>query len=269
VQYFDDGDANLQEQVDELTAQQSELNGLVDATSADLATAHAQNAMLATQATTAQAEVRDLDNLLGATSADLATAYSVLATAQTDAADLSNLLGATSADLATAYSMLATAQTDVAEISAERDALLGLFPLIVDTSLTGVDVTGTYRVAWRPAYNSGLADIVLPNVSQVVIGTTPEGWLEVTLPGVLTADLTRTDGALFTMVDTTTVVPPVNGVDRVARVAITIYAGETVTAQDGTTTVTDLGMSVAVSTAATAGAPAGVALYGADLTPQS
>jgi hypothetical protein len=152
---------------------------------------------------------------------------------------------------------------------AEREALVAMFPMMVDTSLVGVDVTGPYAVRWIPVYNSGLADLALPNVTQITISSTAEGWLQVTIPGVINADLHRTDGALFTMVDAVTVVPPVDGVARLARVAITIYAGETATALDGTTTVTDLGMSIAISTPASGSAPAGVAMYGAELTPRS
>jgi hypothetical protein len=154
-------------------------------------------------------------------------------------------------------------------VTAERDALVAMFPMLITTSLVGVDVAGTYAVKWFPAYNSGLADLSLPRVAQVVIGHTEEGWLQVSIPGVVTAGLFGTDGALSTMVDTTTAVPPVDGVARIARVTVTIYAGETVTAQDGTTTVTDLGMSVAIATPAVGSAPAGVALYGATLTPQT
>jgi hypothetical protein len=150
-------------------------------------------------------------------------------------------------------------------VTAERDALVAMFPMIVDTSLVGVDVTGTYDVDWVPAYNSGLVDIALPSATQVTISPTAEGWMQVSIPGVVTADLARTDGALFTMVDTTTAVPPVDGVARTARVAITVYAGETVTDTAGVTTVTSLGMSVAISTPAFGSAPAGVALYGAEL----
>jgi hypothetical protein len=144
-----------------------------------------------------------------------------------------------------------------------------MFPMIVDTSLVGVDVTGTYAAYWFASYNYGLADIRLPGVAQIAITRTAEGWLNVTIPGVLSAGLMRTDGALFTMVDTTDAVPPVDGVARPARVAITIYAGETVTAADGTTTVTDLGLSIAISTPEFGTAPAAVALFGATLTPQS
>ena len=150
-------------------------------------------------------------------------------------------------------------------VTAERDALVAMFPMIVDTSLVGVDVTGTYAVDWIPAYNSGLGDIVLPSVTEVTVSRTSQGWMHVSIPGVVSADLARTDGALFTMVDTTTAVPAVDGVERTARLAITVYAGETTTDVDGITTVSTLGMSVAISTPALGGAPAGVALYGAEL----
>jgi hypothetical protein len=186
-----------------------------------------------------------------------------------DADALSAELVAAEAEQAVVSAQLTEATAQVAALTEERDALVAMFPMIVDSSLVGVDLAGTYTVAWMPAYNSGLADIALPSVRRISIRPTAEGWLQVEIPGVVTAGLSRTDGALFTMVDTTTAVPPVAGMTRLARVAITIYAGETVAAQDGTTTVTELGMSVAISAPAVGDAPAGVALYGAELTPQS
>jgi len=199
-----------------------------------------------------------------------------------DNIELGVQLDATSAELATSNAQISDLTVRIGDLVgqvddqlmvnetlvAERDALVAMFPMMVDTSLVGVDVTGPYAVRWIPVYNSGLADLALPNVSQIAISQTPEGWLQVSIPGVINADLHRTDGALFTMVDATTVVTPVDGVARTARVAITIYAGETATALDGATTVTDLGMSIAISTPASGSAPAGVAMYGAELTPQ-
>jgi hypothetical protein len=247
-------EADTDAQIAEVTEQRDALADENDALVADLEQVEADNAEL-----TADLEQVEADN--AELTADLARAQSAgvglgarLATATAQVDDLTEQVDAQ--------------QLAIEAVTAERDALVAMFPMVVDTSLVGVDVVGTYRAAWLPAYNSGLTGVTLPGAEQVTISETPEGWLQVVIPGVVTADLTRTDGALFTMVDTTTVVPPVDGVARIARVAITIYAGETITTQDGVTTVTDLGMSVAISTPAVGAAPAGVVLYGAELTPQ-
>jgi outer membrane murein-binding lipoprotein Lpp len=169
-------------------------------------------------------------------------------------------------DLTTTGDQLAT---DLAAARADRDALAKLFPVTVEPLLATADIAGTWDADWTRAYNQGLADITLPTITTMTIKEDANGWIHLTIPGVVTADLTRTDGALFTIVDTTTLVPAVNGTARTARLAITVYAAGTTVARNGTTTVTALGVSVAVSTPAVNGAPAGVALYGAELTPHS
>lgn len=250
IQYFgddtDDGATitRLTEERDELVVENADLLGDVEQLEAD-------NSLLGTE----------LDD----TSAELATATGQVGVLTSRVGDLTGQAATLTGQVDTLTGRIDTLQATNDAVAAERDALVAMFPMIVDTSLVGVDVTGTYAVDWIPAYNSGLVDIALPSVTQVTISPTAEGWMQVSIPGVVTADLARTDGALFTMVDTTTAVPPVNGVARTARVAITIYAGETVTDVDGATTVTSLGMSVAISTPAFGGAPAGVALYGAEL----
>lgn len=240
VQLVEGSETGDDARIAELTEQRDDLLG--------------ENAGLATEVASLETEAALLEAELDGLAAELATAR------VQDAISSERI-----ADLTTEVDGL---QAIIDSVTDERDALVSMFPMIVDTSLAGVDVTGTYTVRWLPAYNSGLSDIALPGVGQVTIGRSSEGWLEVNIPGVVTADLARTDGALFTMVDTTTAVPAVNGVARTARVAITIYAGETVTTVDGSTTVRDLGMSIAISTPAVANAPAGVALYGAELTAQ-
>lgn len=172
------------------------------------------------------------------------------------------------ADLTATDIALADQVTATETVVAERDELAALFPLTVDTTLRGRNIVGTYDIEWLPAYNSGLADIALPTVRQLTISRTGEGWLRVDIPGVVRAELMRTDGALFTMVDSTTAVPAVNGVPRVARVAITVYADDTTTTVGGATTVEELGLSIAISTDDVGTVPGGVALYGAELTPQ-
>jgi hypothetical protein len=268
-QYFNDDTADYQAQVSDLTEQRNALvvqngnlrtdvDGLEAANaqlSSDKAQFAANNAQLAVNNAQLQAQSDAVSADLAAAQNQNSTLSTELAVATTQVNGLNNQVN----------DLKATNEG----VTAERDALAAMFPMLVDTSLVGVDVAGTYAVKWFPAYNSGLPDISLHGVAQVVISRTDEGWLQVRIPGVLTAGLFGTDGALSTVVDTTTAVPPTNGVARTARVAVTIYAGATVTAADGTTTVTELGMSIAITTPAAGDAPAGVALYGAALTPQT
>jgi len=250
IQYFgDDSDdaariTQITEERDDLVVENAGLLANVEQLEAD-------NDVLGTELDETSAELATAAGRVGALTGEVGTLTGEVGTLTEQVGTLTDQVGAL------------TATNDA--VTAERDALVAMFPMIVDTSLVGVDVTGTYAVDWIPAYNSGLTDIVLPNVTHVTISPTAEGWLQVSIPGVVAADLARTDGALFTMVDTTTAVPPVDGVARTARVAITVYAGETVTDVAGTTTVSSLGMSVAISTPASGNAPAGVALYGAEL----
>jgi len=215
-----------------------------------------------------QADSAALDLEMTAVNAELEAAESRISSLSGDVEEIRNANEALTADLATTDIELA-GQVEVTEVVvAERDALAALFPLTVDTTLRGQDLVGVYDVDWLPAYNSGLADLALPAARELTISRTGEGWLRVDIPGVVRADLTRTDGALFTIVDSTTAVPAVNGVARVARVAITVYAGDVTTTVGGVATVENLGLSIAISTDSVGTVPAGVALYGAELTPQ-
>jgi hypothetical protein len=263
VQYFDDDSApDYQAQISDITEQRDALLVQNGNLRVDVNGLEADNAQLDADNTQLAADKAQLQAKSDAVSADLATV-------QAENSTMSTQLALATAEVKDLTNQVSGLQAANEAVTAERDVLVAMFPMAVEPSLEGVDVTGTYAAKWLPAYNSGLANIALPGVEQVVIGHTRQGWLQVTIPDVVTAALHQTDGALFTMVDTTTAVPPVDGVARMARVAITIYAGETVTAQDGTTTVTDLGMSIAVSTPAVEGAPEGVALYGVVLTPQA
>jgi outer membrane murein-binding lipoprotein Lpp len=257
---------------DDLRVERQELQGDVNRLTTDLETAQADVNRLTTDLETAQADAA------GAAIAreQLAVAATQLATLRLEqvavAGDLADAearideLTGQVVDLTTAGDQLAT---DLAAAKADRDALAKLFPVTVEPMLATADISGTWDADWTRAYNEGLADITLPTVTTMTITEDTNGWIHLTIPGVVTADLTRTDGALFTIVDTTTVVPAVNGTARTARLAITVYTAGTTVARDGTAAVTALGVSVAVSTPAVNGAPAGVALYGAELTPHS
>jgi len=163
------------------------------------------------------------------------------------------------------------AQTQLTStVVAERDALAKLFPIAADTSLVGVDLVGTYDVALSKAYCEGFANCAtLPNAGELTIRETPEGWLELDIDNFMTAGLYRVDGALYAIADSTTAVAACAGTARVARVAVTMYGHGVSVADDGTSQVADLGASFTVQAPATATCPAGLAFYGAQVTPQS
>jgi len=270
VQYFNDDTASVdQAQVVDITEQRNALlvqNGNLRADvaglEADNAQVQATNTGLQATNSQLQADNAQLQAQSDAVSADLATT-------QADMSTISKDLAVTTAQVDNLTNQVSDLQATNEAVTAQRDALAAMFPMLLDTSLVGVDVAGTYTVKWFPAYNSGLPDNALLRAARVVISETPEGWLQLTIPGVLTAGLLATDGALSTVVDTTTAVPPVDGVTRIARVVVTIYAGAALTAEDGTTSVTELDMSVAITTPAVGDFPTGVSLYGSALTPQA
>lgn len=248
IQWMNDDTTDVsgyEEQIAEVTRERDEL--LVD------------NAALADHVTRLETDVERRIAEVEATSAELEQALDDLTGARDHAATVS-------AALATETERVRELEGEIESLNAELDTVLAMFPLAINTSLVGHDVAGGYTAAWVPVYNYGLADITLPGVRDVRIGQTPEGWLDVTIPGVVAADLLRADGALTVIVDSNTAVPPVGGAARTARVTVTIYAGETVRDRNGATEITKLGMTVAISAPAVEGAPAGVALYGAVLT---
>jgi len=263
VQYFNDDTASVdQAQVVDITEQRNALLVQNGNLRADVAGLEADNAQVQATNSQLQADNAQLQAQSDAVSADLATT-------QADMSTISKDLAFTTAQVDNLTNQVSDLQATNEAVTAQRDALAAMFPMLLDTSLVGVDVAGTYTVKWFPAYNSGLPDNALLRAARVVISETPEGWLQLTIPGMLTAGLLATDGALSTVVDTTTAVPPVDGVARIARVVVTIYAGAALTAEDGTTNVTELDMSVAITTPAVGDFPAGVALYGSALTPQA
>lgn len=276
IQTIRDGDTgDLDAQITQLTEQRDELAGTNEALVSDLAAADLDVTVVSVELLAAEsridilsgdvAEMQIANEMLSDDVGDLRIANETLSG---DVGELELANETLTVDLAAAEIALA-GQVELTEATvAERDALAALFPLTVDATLRGQDIVGTYDVEWLPAFNSGLADITLPTIEQLTISRTDEGWLRVEIPGVVSADLARTDGALFTMVDSTTAVPEVNGVARVARVAITVYAGDSSTTVDGVTTVDELGLSIAISTDAVGAVSGGVALYGAELTPE-
>jgi cell division protein FtsB len=247
--------AQLTQERDNLRVERQELQAEINRVTTDLQAA--------------QAEADRLDTQLGVTASELATIRLERTAVEQDLTAAETRIDELTGRVIELNADNDALTADLATVEADRDALAKLFPVTVDPVLARAGIAGTYDATWIRAYNEGLPTITVPTVRTVTITRTAEGWLRVTIPGVVTANLTRSDGALFTMVDTTTAVPAVNGTVRTARVALTVYATSTTVARDGTVTVDGLGLSIAISTPAVAGAPAGVALYGAELTPTS
>jgi hypothetical protein len=164
---------------------------------------------------------------------------------------------------------LETQQGLTAAVTAERDGLAALFPVEVDTSLVGVDLVGTYDAVYTETYCEGLESCeAAPSTTEVQIRETPEDWLELVMDGYVTTALFRVDGGLYAVTDSTTALSDCNGEPRLAHITITMYARGVEAAADGTTTVTSLGASFTTETPAVGDCPAGLAFYGAQLTPR-
>ncbi len=244
-----------QSQIDQLTGQRDKAVG-------------AQHD-LQTQLTAANDRATTVGEARDALTTELAAVQSRIETLTGRTAEIQAALDKTTVSNAVIQGQLA-AQTDrTTWVTAERDALAKLFPLTFDTSLVGVDLLGTYDIKWHEAYCSSLTTCgTTPSVKQATITASPEGWPVLTMNGYVTAGLHRVDGALFTIVDTTTAVPAVGTTPRLARVAITLYAHGVTVADNGSRHINDLGASIAVSVPAVGDASDGVAFYGAELTPQ-
>jgi hypothetical protein len=164
---------------------------------------------------------------------------------------------------------VATEQARLAAIALERNALAKLFPMTFDVSILDADLVGTYDVTLTKAYCTGFTDCVtLPTVDELTIRETPEGWLALEMDGFVSAALYRIDGGLFAVADTTTAVPACGTTPRVARVAVSLFAGGITIQDDGTRTIDDLGATMFVEADAVTGCAAGLAFYGAELTLQ-
>lgn len=163
------------------------------------------------------------------------------------------------------------AQTQLtAAAVAERRALAKLFPIEIDVSIQDADLVGTYDVELTRAYCQGFANCAtLPAVDELAIRRTSEGYLELVIDGFVTAGMLRVDGAFYATADATTAVAACAGEARVARIEVTMYGHGLEIAADGTPEIDDLGAGLSVQAPAMASCPAGLAIYGAQITPQA
>ncbi len=260
----------LQATIDTLTAERADLVAQTNDLQATIDTLTAERDGLV-------AQIADLDATIE-TRTDQRDGLAIqLAGLETTLAERNAELATRTAERDALVRQIAVLETDLvaqtqltSTVVAERDALAKLFPIAVDTSLVGVDLVGTYDVALSRAYCEGFANCAtLPSAGELTIRETPEGWLELVIHNFVTAGLYRVDGALYAIADSTTAVAACAGTARVARVAVTMYANALTVADDGTPQVAGLGASFTVQAPATATCPAGLAFYGAQITPQS
>ena len=152
-------------------------------------------------------------------------------------------------------------------VEAQRDELRGLFPIRIESSLQDVDVTGTWNVTWDEAYCTAFPTCGrAPTFGRITITETPEGYLRVNT-GVFEAGLFQVEGALYAISESRTAAPACGADQRAAHVGLTLYAHDVSVAQDGARTIGNLGATYVVDAPATAACPAGLAVYGAELSP--
>ncbi len=231
-----DGDEGRQEQIDTLTAERE----------------------------AALREIAELDEALTAVRVELEESQAVgdELTAERDA--LVVAVESLTAERDEAVAELAAVNEALVEITAERDALLEGIDVEFDVSLVGADLVGTYRATTTDVVGAA------PVFTQLTIGETPEGWLSATIPGIAEGGMAMADGVLHLVTDSTTALPQCDGVDRLARIVMTIYPnGYEVVGAEGdtpnTVTISGLNAVLTVSARAAGTCDAVVAVSTADL----
>jgi peptidoglycan hydrolase CwlO-like protein len=257
---------DLQATIDTLTAQRTDLQ-------AQLETVTAERTDLQAQLETVTAERTDLQATIDTLTAERTDLQAQLSGVQSELTSLTADRDAAVAEIADLEAAL-TAQTQATTAAiAQRNALAKAFPLDVEASLDGLtsaDLVGTYDVELTKAFCGGFASCAtVPAIDELTLRTTPEGWLQLVIPNVVTAGLFRVDGALYAIADGTLPLASCGGVPRAAEFTVTIYAQGLSVAADGTAAVTGLAGSLTVQALATASCPTGLAFYGAQITPQA
>jgi hypothetical protein len=194
-----------------------------------------------------QAETDSLEAELTATQADLETAERDLAAASDEAAGLQTAL------------VEQTQRADAAETT------LGAFPVTVPVSPATSDVAGNYVVSFSESYCSGFDACGTPPGIRAASITTVPGGLQIEFPDALTAALFDVEGSLFGIADSTSIVPPCDGVPRRSRVTVTVFGSEVVVNAEGGSAVTNLSASLVVDVPDLPGCPGGLVFYGTDL----
>ncbi len=107
----------------------------------------------------------------------------------------------------------------------------------------------------------------LPTATTATVGTTPEGWLDLTVDGVLRAGLFAVEGGLYGITDSETALPPCGDTPRRARVTVTMFPPDLTVNQDGSRVITNLQASITLDTPPINDCPGGLVFWAAVLTP--
>jgi hypothetical protein len=169
------------------------------------------------------------------------------------------------ADLAAETARADEAQTKLDELGVAID---DAFPISVSTSLVGQDLAGTYSVKYTEAYcDLATSCGTTPNANTATVGTTPEGWLDLTVYGVLRAGLFAVEGGLYGITDSDTALAPCGDTPRRARITVTMFPPDLTVDQDGTRLVDTLQASITLDTQTVGDCPGGLVFWAAVLTP--
>lgn len=208
---------------------------------------------LAEQVETAEAEIARLTTELEA------------ATSAADAA-----ASARDEALAAQEELSAAVETESARADDAEATLAGLaalFPVTIDSSLDNSVIAGTWNIDYSEVYCDTYAFCgTPPRVGQATIATTPEEFLRLDIPGILSAGLFSVRGSLYGITDSTQLVAPCDNGPRIARLTVTLYADGVTVSDDGTRTVEEMAASITVASPDEPGCPGGLVFYGAQLT---
>jgi len=212
---------------------------------------------LADQVAAAEAEVARLTEELDSTTAEAAAAADAAAAAADEAA-------AANEELST---QLAAETERADEAEGTLEGIASLFPVTIDSSLDNSVIAGTWNIRYDEVYCDTFAFCgTTPRVGQATIATTPEQFLRLDIPGILSAGLFSVSGSLYGITDSTQLVAPCENGPRIARLTVTLYADGVTLAVDGTRTVREMAASITVASPNEDGCPGGLVFYGAQLT---
>ena len=276
--------ATLTSERDDLLAQLAEYDTRIaavtterDAVAAELAELDTTASGVAAERDQLVAQLASLDTALAAVTTDrddlavrLTELDATFADLTADIAELDESVARLSAERDQLQSSLAAETLRASSAITERDALAALFPMALDADLADVDLVGTYDVDFTKGYCEGFVSCgTVPTVDELQIVETTEGWLRLEMDGFVSAGLFRVPGSLSTIAGSIEAVPACGTTPRVAVVTVTMYPHGLTVADDGTYEISDLGASFTVQSQAIGTCPAGVAVYGGELTPRA
>lgn len=153
---------------------------------------------------------------------------------------------------------------------AERDALAALFPMTFDPPL-GVDsAVGVYDVGVSQVYCAGLASCgKAPALADITISKASGNTARFSIPGFAGGDMFWADGALHSVIDSTSILPACDGVARTGRMWMTIYPGTLQIAEDRAPEAVALQGVISVEAAPTGSCSGVIAFYSAELSPHA